>query len=162
MFLDYEKVCEVSSNTSFTVLIFIRNITHFNLMIKYSKPADRHLLLSNLEFSYYTLNKNLKDLLATHEKYFNEQDLNVINLEKLNPFVRELTRLLHNYLASFATFVDHMRKSLKTFNNSRFEKEYNREKEKIGIVERTLFLKRLRNFVQHKQLPIVGLRVSLV
>jgi hypothetical protein len=130
-------------------------------MVKYEKPIDRSLQLSKLDFSFYTLRKNYNDLIATQSKYFNnKKQLNILNFEQVSSFIPELTRNLHNYLAAYSSFVDHIRKVSEQIPE--FHKLYKSELDKRQVATRTMFIKELRNFALHDELPIVGLRVSFV
>jgi hypothetical protein len=128
---------------------------------KYEQPIDRSLQLSKLEFTFYTLRKNYNDLIVTHDKYFKQKkQLNILNFEQVASFIPELTRNLHNYLAAYSSFVDHSRKVSQQFPE--FHNLYKSELEKRQVATRTSFIKELRNFALHDELPIVGLRVSFV
>ena len=117
----------------------------------------------DLEISFHTLSKNFRDLLDLQEKYLkNRQKISYLNFGDYNKYILELTRLLHNYLASYSSFVDCMRTSRESFGGPEFEKEFAKQIEEKRIEERTRFIKDLRNFSQHKRLPIVGFRVSIV
>lgn len=113
-------------------------------------------MLENLELSHYTLNANYRELLAAYELYM--KDWSIVkpeNREKLSEFLKELSRLLHNYLASFSSFIDHIRVFLRRLENQQLNKGYDVEKKKVKIIEKTQFVKDLRNYSLHIQLATV-------
>jgi len=117
----------------------------------------------DLEFSFHTLNENYRELKKWEEKYFkNRQSVTYQDFGNWNKFILQLTRLLHNYLAAYSSFIDCMRTPRKklAFKDPDFEREFAQKIEQIG--EKAQFIKELRNFSQHKKLPIVSFRLTIV
>ncbi len=80
------------------------------------------------------------------------------NKDKLDAFLREVTRNLHNYLASAVTLVEHSRTfSRELYGGTEFWKEYEIEIErrfrKSAIHN---FVTDLRNYFLHNALPLTG------
>jgi len=73
---------------------------------------------------------------------------------------RMYSRDLHNYLHSFASLIDHMRKIVQDIENTKLEAEYEEEKKKHAIVE-VQVVKDLQNFARHKYLPMAGQETGL-
>lgn len=75
-----------------------------------SRGKEIVLMLMNLDASYSILNKNHKELRNANDSYMRDWSIvEPANKAKLGLFLLEFSRLLHNYLASFASFVDHTR-----------------------------------------------------
>lgn len=74
---------------------------------------------------------------------------------------RDYSRHLHNYLNSFASLIDHMRRISQNIENTRQYAEYQREKEKYAIIE-VQVAKDLHNFSRHRNLSIAGQKVGLM
>lgn len=117
----------------------------------------------NLQLSFHTLNKNYNDLVKIEDRYYrNRQRVTYRDFGNWNKYILELTRLLHNYLASYSSFVDCMRTARKALDSTEFQEEFEQQLKDKHIEERTRFIKDLRNFSQHKQLPIVSFRLSMI
>jgi hypothetical protein len=85
------------------------------------------------------------------------------NRTRLEGFLDEVTRLLHNFLAGAQSLVDHTRVfKNKMYKGHRFKKGYqekvDRDLKHSPIV---CFVQDLRNYVLHKQLPIASAQLSL-
>jgi hypothetical protein len=98
------------------------------------------------------------------EKFIELQD--VRNADALEFFFKYITRLLHNYLAGAMTLVDHCRILIRDFyaaeKYAEFVAEYELKKTEY-FVENPLhqFIQRLRNYILHVALPIVGSTMNL-
>lgn len=74
--------------------------------------------------------------------------------DKGRNFHTEAYRLLHNYLASAKTLVDHSRRLVKGYGEeSDFFSEYQSRVERVAKVPVTKFVHELRNVVLHSRLP---------
>lgn len=118
-------------------------------------------LLKHLATSQYVLNANYQQLYNLIISY--EQDLfiwAVENRPRLGAFQKEFLRLLHNYLASIFSLIEHTRKFCKDLNNQEFEKNYRIELKELKINNCIRFLKDLRTYTQHYKLPFVSATFS--
>lgn len=82
------------------------------------------------------------------------------------PVVREevealLDQRLHNYVASTASLIDHTRRLMSRYEDSHFLQEYERRRAPISDSPAARFIRDLRNFTTHRELPFVGFTVSL-
>jgi len=75
-----------------------------------------------------------------------------------------MVRLLHNYLASAKTLVEHTRTVIRDwYKGSEFLKEYKEEvTRRFNNNPLSAFIEDLRNYALHYSLPITGLRVGVV
>jgi hypothetical protein len=76
-----------------------------------------------------------------------------------NDFYDEIFRLVHNFVASAVTLVDHTRNHLKPYDGTDFVTEYEMRKATV-VVPVTAFVVRLRSYVLHHKLPILGINTS--
>ncbi len=93
-----------------------------------------------------------------------EQDIELCflnNSSKSNEITLVILCLLHNYLASAFTLVNHSRKLKQQLNNENVNMFYAEEIEVLKNTEVVAFVKDFRNYVQHRSLPICNRRVQL-
>jgi len=76
-------------------------------------------------------------------------------------FETEMVRLLHNYLASTSTLIDHTRKHMKAYKNTSFLVEYNMRLARLVDADVIDFMKRLRNFALHQSIPPFGVSLQI-
>ncbi|MDF9530611.1 hypothetical protein [Bacillus cereus] len=119
--------------------------------------------LEIFSISIYTLQKNHEEIIRLLNQYETDTNLafklsSVNNREDFVAFSSEVARLLHNYLASAMTLVDHTRNLFKAeYKDTQFEKEYDNKKEQSFVQSPVSgFVKDLRNYSLHKMLPITG------
>ena len=109
----------------------------------------RNIFLEN----YLELNKEL-------EKYENDNDIwYVQNRLKLHEAILNVTRLLHNFLASIKTQIDHERR----FRNKLKPEIYQKLEEKRMILideDVVSFMSDFREYIQHYTLPFTTARLS--
>jgi len=104
--------------------------------------------------SRYVLNKNFEELISLINVYKEDKTIwDIKSKRRLDDSQREFNRLLHNYLSSFASFVDHTRNFRRGLKNDTFSQFYDSKVRlfKIDIV--AAFLKDLRNYTLHYKLP---------
>lgn len=75
-------------------------------------------------------------------------------------YFEELARLLHNYVASVGTLVDHSRNLIRNYEGTELATEYEARLEKVREKPVTGFIKRLRNYTLHSGMPSLGLQHS--
>jgi len=82
---------------------------------------------------------------------------------RLHAVLDEAARLLHNFLASAMTLVDHTRAHINTWHaGTTFEKEYKRQvRESFTANPVSRFVQCLRNYNLHYRLPVVSGRLSM-
>ncbi len=114
--------------------------------------------------SIFIFHGNFEQLTSIINEFNSRKSLllfDVRNTTELGRFLVEVTRLLHNYVASAMTLVDHTRILVRELYNgsefSEFNNEYNAEIEsKFQLNPLHQFVQGLRNYIVHKGLPIVG------
>lgn len=120
--------------------------------------------IERLEISIFIFGRNFEELMRSIESFKKPTSfilLDVRNRDELHEFFKEVTRLLHNYLASAMTLVDHTRILVRELYNEEKFAEFNEEyssKIKVTFAENPLhqFIQGLRNYIVHKELPMVG------
>lgn len=114
-----------------------------------------------LQLSNEIFMANYQDLCSQLAKYENDgsfasQLILGEDEELLEAYLGEVTRYLHNFLASVKTLVDHTRVfCMEEYKDSPFFQEYSDEINKRFInVDLTKFIQDLRNYTLHKKLPL--------
>ena len=109
-----------------------------------------------LQTSHHIVNYNYRELQETIESV--EGDITLMYLKNRCRFdfaLREITRRLHNYLASIQSLIDHTRRFRKTIDNPRLEEEFRKEIQRLTRNKCTGFVKKFRNYIQHFTIPII-------
>lgn len=68
----------------------------------------------------------------------------------------EATRRLYNYVSSISSLADHTMRLLKDYGGSRFAEKYKARQQKVTGQNEFAFLKDLRNYAAHYQIPPIG------
>jgi len=123
--------------------------------------------IRGLASSYYVFLGNYEMLVRALDYFGREEVFMELwredNRIKLERFIDEVTRLLHNFLAGAKSLVDHTR----VFNEDMYEghgfKQIYQEKVDRDLKRSPIvcFVQNLRNYVLHKQLPISSATLSL-
>ena len=108
--------------------------------------------------SYHIFNGNHEELRRALETYHNPdfaiQLWALTSRRKLDLFQKELVRMLHNYLASAKTLVEHTRKFVRTqYFGTEFEKKYDSKVDEAFHNPFCSFIMDLRDFILHNGLP---------
>ena len=108
--------------------------------------------------TFYVFSQNyneIRDALSSYEKpEFALEISRVGNQKKLDAFLRELIRRLHNYLASAMSLVDHTFVLVKDlYKGKPFQKEYHRERHRsFDLSPEYQFVQQLRNYALHESI----------
>ena len=121
--------------------------------------------IRHFSISLEVFNGNYNELVH-HLKIHNapQASLELMGVDKrrlLHAYQREITRFLHNYIAAALSLTDHTRNHYRDLysNNSRFP-EYQEEINKRFVSNPlAVFIKDLRQYFQHYQMPGVSSRV---
>ncbi|QHJ97777.1 hypothetical protein QM004_11820 [Bacillus subtilis] len=118
-----------------------------------------------LHVSKYVFEKNHEELFQAI-KLFLTDNYKIMNTQEkgLNPFLYEISRLLHNYLSSAKTLIDHTRKIYQEeYENTPFSKVYqNKIKETFTESPLAKFIQDLRNYSLHRNIPISGASIDFL
>lgn len=112
------------------------------------------------------MRRNESDLLSFVDLPSREPELAIELIQNVRPpeiserYFGEMYRLLHNYLASMKTLVDHSRALVSGYGASAFQPEYEARVVSIGQMPVARFVQDLRNVLLHEQLPPIETRVS--
>src|SRR5438552_2927183 len=108
--------------------------------------------------AFYVFNQNHNEIagaLLSYEKpEFSLEISRVGNQKKLDAFLNEVVRRLHNFLASAMSLVDHTFVLVRDlYNGKDFEKEYHRERHRIfDLSPEYQFVQQLRNYALHESI----------
>lgn len=119
--------------------------------------------MKDLDVSKYVFEKNHEELYQTINLFKSDYAMAMKTIKAsqgkgLNPFLYELSRLLHNYLASGKTLIDHSRKLYQEeYENLAFSEVYkNKIEETFSKSPMAKFIQDLRNYSLHRAIPISG------
>lgn len=113
-------------------------------------------LIEHLATSQYTLNRNYHELMGLINSYESDWKIWAVeNRPELEALQREFLRLLHNFLSSIFSLVEHTYAFRKDLDNSELDSFYNEKLKELRVNECIIFLKDLRIFTQHYKLPFV-------
>lgn len=141
-----------------------RNWTDFHRQLQKSPGARIFHALLNWADSQYAVNANCQELLDLIKSY--KRDLSIWkDPSRIQSFLKEFLRRLHNYLASIYSLVQHTEVFIGHLKNEEAEKRFEVEKEELEKKHRCArFMRDLRAYMQHYRLPIVsatlGFRVT--
>jgi hypothetical protein len=125
-----------------------------------SKGIEALNRLHGRDFSVNILTMNAKELLDAIAVVESPEK----NRGASTQIHREINRLVHNYLCSVSTLIDHNRNFMSEhYKGSAFQHDYDREIQRRFIVnERARFVKDFRNYITHRGLPdsSIGLHFS--
>jgi len=119
-------------------------------------------MLVRLDSSLYTVKRNYQDLSDAINRY--ESDMSIWYLKnrpKLDAFLREFSRLLHNYLSSNYSLIEHTQMTRKNLDNSELNEDYPLKLEEIFSKDCVRFVRDLRTYSQHIGLPLIAAHLSI-
>jgi hypothetical protein len=118
--------------------------------------------LQNLATSQYFVMRNYQELITQIMPY--EQDISIWDVtkrDKLNAFLRELSRLIHNYLSSTFSLISHSSNFCEQLKNKSLRREYDEMVAKLKFYDFYHFVKDLRRFNQHIGLPLISAHLDI-
>jgi len=107
-------------------------------------------MLVRLDSSLYTVKRNYQDLSDAINRY--ESDMSIWYLKnrpKLDAFLREFSRLLHNYLSSNYSLIEHTQMARKNLDNSELNEDYPLKLEEIFSKDCVRFVRFTNLFSTH-------------
>ena len=110
-------------------------------------------MLRYLDASFSIYRGNYLELAATWHIY--ENDLQILHIEdrrRLAMLLDEVERLLHNYLASVRSLVDHTRIFKNRLDNEEFRKQYHEKLKEVNKSKCVAFVQNLRNYAHHYEI----------
>ena len=125
-----------------------------------AKLADE---FSTLGITFYTFSANYHQLISLLQKYDNlkfqmeSQIWAYDRRDRLDNFLKEVVRLLHNYIVSAKTLVSHSRRMIRRIDSTGaivgdYKEEVGKRFTKNGLVQ---FVHGLRNYVLHQNMPSI-------
>jgi len=117
--------------------------------------------LIHLATSQYGVNRNYQELFVAISRY--EQSLSIWAVNKrpqLDAFLRELSRLLQNYLSSIYSLVQHTMIVRNDLSCSKLNTEYSSKLKTLQCNNCVRFVRDLRTYSQHIRLPVIAARLS--
>lgn len=118
-------------------------------------------LIKHLATSQYALNRNHDELIGLINRYEHDLEIWAIkNRPMLEALQKEFLRLLHNYLSSIFSLIEHTYAFRNDLNNPELDSFYDDKLKELKINDSIMFLKDLRIFTQHYKLPFVTAKLS--
>jgi hypothetical protein len=122
--------------------------------------------LTGFNISHYIFNKNYSELLKIIEFITNNPEseclMDIRNRDQLNKIFEEVIRLIHNFVASAISLVDHTRNIYKKLYSSNGEFPDYQDRINVEFASDPLvqFVHCLRQYCQHYRAPDISLQVS--
>lgn len=114
----------------------------------------KHSNIKSVEITQDMVDRNYKELIKKIRNYKNEKNL---HFKKDEPLIAEyhieINRMLHNYLASVYTLIEHTRILRNKFQNDEFEKQFIKKFSRLLNDEIYHLYKNLRTCCQHVDVP---------
>lgn len=136
-------------------------------IIKESKEMDIYRSLGALRSSFQVFEGNSTELIKLLEPLEDPKEalFEYTNTDKRDNLLKETERLLHNFLASAKSLVDHTRVIVNKLypKEHEFKAEYQRKLNQDlanNMVQK--FVQNLRNYTQHYTLPILALEINFL
>lgn len=139
-------------------------------IIEQSREMDIYRSLESLKSSFQVFEGNSAELVKLLEPLEDPREAlfkyaNPDKSENLDNLIKETKRLLHNFLASAKSLIDHTRVIVNRLypEDHEFRGEYQR-KPNQDLANNMLqkFVQNLRNYTQHYTLPILALQIKFV
>lgn len=118
-------------------------------------------MLFHLSGSHYAVSKNYEELISKFTFYEGNIEIwDVKKRQELNFFLRELSRLLLNYLSSTFSLIRHYANVRDKLSCSEINKNYSKEVIVLDSNDCCWFVKDLRKVAQHEGLPVLSAQFS--
>lgn len=118
--------------------------------------------IQNLATTQYFVIRNYQELENQIMPY--EKDIGIWEVskrDKFQAFLRELSRLIHNYLSSTFSLISHSSNFCDQLHNKNLRKEYDEMVAKLKLYDCYHFVKDLRRFNQHIGLPLISAQLDI-
>ena len=118
-------------------------------------------MLYNLAVSEYIVNRNYQELSSAMGKY--EKNLSIWDVKKrpqLDAFLREFRRLMHNYLSSTYSLIQHTIICRRELNRPSLNRVYSLKVKALLTNRCVRFVRDLRTYCQHIKLPLVSAELT--
>lgn len=122
-------------------------------------------LLQEIDLLKLTLNAfygNFTQLNKLIDIFENDPEIwSLQNRQKRDALCMEILRSFHNYSSSVSSRIDHMRNFKRKLNNQSINIFCKNEVKKLTTFEVVVFMKDLRNYIQHNELPFTKVTLSV-
>ena len=131
-----------------------------------SKEMEVYRNLNALQSSFQVFNMNFCELMKWLEPLKDSREslciYNHNEMENIDSLIAETKRLLHNFLASAKSLVDHTRVIVnRLYADHEFRNEYQSKLDQdLAKNPVQKFVQNLRNYTQHYTLPILALQIT--
>jgi hypothetical protein len=118
--------------------------------------------IQNLATSHYFVIRNYQEL-ERQISIFEKDAISIWDItkrDKFQAFLRELSRLIHNYLSSTFSLISHSSNFCDQLQNKTLRKEYDEMVAKLKLYDCYHFVKDLRRVNQHIGLPIIAAQLD--
>ncbi len=126
-----------------------------------SKGKEYFELMNNVGRAERMLRKNYRDLMDTITHYESNPDIWIRgDDEKIQGALVDFTRALHNYLAMAISLRNHTYRVKDKLKKDGFDEDYQEMLQETGLSSTASFISDLRNYVQHRRIPVATGRNS--
>jgi hypothetical protein len=166
IFYFYYKSYLLSSKWSFHESVELEEPkTSYADLIKEMQTLKGFKLCRDIELLNMTLNafyRNFKELNMLIDIFENDPDIWYLrNKQRFDALWLDIIGSFHNYLSSVSSRLDHMRRFEKHLENKNIDDFYQNELEKLNSIEVVPFMKDFRNYIQHNELPLTKVTLSV-
>lgn len=124
-----------------------------------------HSILTSLESlskTHYIVKKNYDDLIYLLLKCEEELLFEIYENRKLGQNLKlEISRMLHNYLSSVQSLIDHTRRLRNKLKNNELNTFWDVQIKKLLNNACIKFVKQFRNYIQHYEIPILHSKLKI-
>lgn len=120
-----------------------------------------HDLLNDVGRSKRMLDDNYSELMKAFGHFENNPDSWLVNdKNRLQNALLDFTRKLHNYLAMCLSLRDHTYRVKDKLDRNNLDERYSSKMEELNLIAPASFVIDLRNYMQHRRIPVVTRRTS--
>lgn len=148
----------------FNLSLFMNNGKKWLELVNKLESSEGNKILGGLKHlatSQYAFNRNFDELIRLIKIF--EEDLSIWSVEnrnKLDALQREFLRLLHNYLSSAFSLIQHTYVFKDSLKNDELKRFYSEVSKNFKVDEIMVLIQDLRIYTQHYKLPFSKASIS--
>ncbi|GGJ14336.1 hypothetical protein GCM10008995_25360 [Halobellus salinus] len=129
--------------------------------LEQSPGQQYHSLFNDLSRSKQMLDDNYADLINAFDHFENNPGTWMADdEEQAQNALMDFTRKLHNYLAMCLSLRDHTYRVKDKLDRDDLDEQYSATMDELDLVPPASFIIKLRNYMQHRRIPVVTGRTS--
>lgn len=145
-------------------MLMIESKKSYGQLIEEMESLKGYKIVQGIELlkdTNYIFTQNYLELISKIDVFEKNPEFWIIeNRQKLHFIILETRRLLHNYSSSVLTLIDHTRNFQKKISEKKIDDIYKDTVNRLNTHDVVIFMKYLRQYLQHYSLPIVNASFS--